>query len=60
MYIVTVLGRNNEARDSENGLHKAICVAYKSAVNITVERPAHSISLQGFVVDIDATTEVVR
>jgi hypothetical protein len=33
---------------------------YKSAVNITVERPAHSISLQGFVVDIDATTEVVR
>jgi hypothetical protein len=30
MYIVTVLGRNNEARDSENGLHKAICVAPRS------------------------------
>jgi hypothetical protein len=33
---------------------------YKTAVNITVERPAHGISLQGFAVDIDATMEVVR
>jgi hypothetical protein len=70
LYIVTVLGRNNVARDFENGLHRQdvwlleaeakALMNYKSEVNITVERPAHSISLQGFVADIDATTELVR
>jgi hypothetical protein len=37
---------------------RKVLMKYMSAVNIAAERPAHGISLQGFAVYIDATTEV--